>query len=87
MFRKRREFIMSEADAMTVLSIVNTNTSFGLKHIGNCGWKDSDKWFIVFVASDRQYFKITRALLNKGTLMVTIRPGGIQDLYFERKES
>jgi hypothetical protein len=86
LFKTRREFIMNEKDVTTALSVINAHTSFNIKHVGNCGWANQPTtWFVVFDATNNEYKRIVKELINVyGKISVTARPGGKQDLYFER---
>ena len=85
LFKKRMEFIFDEKDVAILLSVINSHTSFDIKHVGTCGWaNEPTTWFVVFKASDSNYSKIVKELVKIGTISMKYRPGGLIDLYFER---
>ena len=63
---KKRHLIFEEEDMVRVLSTIDTNHDRGwLRNnvaIGNCGWKDSTKWFITFDASNARWDELVKTL-------------------------
>ena len=85
LFRKYRQIVVDEKDVTTVLFVVNRQLEglmdfiYESPHADFCGWKDENKWFVGFHASNKQMTKIFKKLESIGKFTV-IETG----LYFEK---
>ena len=91
-FTKPREFIVDEKDVMDVLKTINTHLRYLDGQVGIHEWGGDDlviemKWFIAFYATDKKYEKIVKDLQKIGTFRLEVRPGGKEDIYFERAKA
>lgn len=83
--RKTYTFIMDETEVTTVLKILNRNCRDSAFRVNSCSWvNDSDNWFILFHATEKEYGNIMRELMKLGSVTIEVRPGGKVDLVFRR---
>lgn len=83
--RNSRSFIMNDEDVTTVLTVIDKHLKVPNGVVSTCGWaKQPEKWFITFKCSGKEYSKLIKDLISIGTIEISVRPGGLQDLYFKR---
>lgn len=84
-FKARRHLLVDEKNMSNVLVVLNKH-KIRCVSIGNCGWADfTDRWFIFFTASDKNYSSVMKDLTKIGTINIDVRPGGQIDLYFTKE--
>lgn len=61
--RKYYHLILNEDDVIKVLNVINKHHKIVPDMaVGNCGWKDTSKWFIHFYTTESKWEEIRKEL-------------------------
>lgn len=83
LLKKTYSLHMDEKEVTTVLRVINQKCGCQQLYVDSCGWaKESEKWFILFNATEKQYGNIVKELKKIGHFKVEVRDG--VDIVFEK---